>query len=251
MCLAAESMTHHPNHHPKGIIMTTQIGQPIVDIQDVSKTFANRTVLEHVTASVACGESLAITGPSGSGKSTLLNMIGLLDEPTTGRICFEGYAYPGMNSAAATRMRRNRINYLFQSYALITDITALDNVLLGLKYAPGSTEDKHDNAVNLLQRLGLGQVINDRVTTLSGGEQQRVALARCMLKPGDLILADEPTGALDPHLAHGMFSQMLQLQRDFGKTLVVVTHDETIAQRCDRRLCLAREASGRTTLEAV
>ena len=111
--------------------------------------------------------------------------------------------------------------------------------MLGMKYVDGSTKQKKAKALQMLSRLGLGHVANDKVVTLSGGEQQRVALARCVLKPGKLILADEPTGALDPHLANVVLKEILQLQHEFGKSLIVVTHDLKVAAACDRQLQLA------------
>ena len=131
------------------------------------------------------------------------------------------------------------ISYLFQSYALIPSLTAVENILLGMKYKEGSKTEKRKQAEELAGRLNLGQVMNDKVYTLSGGEQQRVALARCILKPGSLILADEPTGALDPKLADAVLGEILQLQHEYSKSLIVVTHDPKIAAFCDQQLALA------------
>lgn len=207
---------------------------PLLSVKNLSKTFGSRTVLEEVSFDLAEGESVAMVGPSGSGKSTLLNIIGLLEEHTTGEVLFAGKPLPAVNSAAATRHRRDHINYLFQSFALISLATAMENILIGLHHVEARRIVKERQSLELLDRLGLSDVANDRVATLSGGEQQRVALARCLLKPGELILADEPTGALDDALAEIAMSEMLSLQKDFGKTLLVVTHDLRVAERCDR-----------------
>ncbi|RLP75710.1 ABC transporter ATP-binding protein [Mycetocola tolaasinivorans] len=206
----------------------------LLTLDAVTKTFGSRTILDRVSLDVVDGESLAIVGPSGSGKSTLLNVIGLLDGPTSGEIRFSGTPLPRINSAAATLLRRDHINYLFQSFALISSATALENILIGMHAMRERRAAKIDRAMGLLERLGLLAVAQDRVVTLSGGERQRVALARCLLKPGELILADEPTGALDSAMAEIAITEMLTLHRDFGKTLLVVTHDARVARRCDR-----------------
>ncbi|MDY2941878.1 MAG: ATP-binding cassette domain-containing protein [Varibaculum sp.] len=143
-----------------------------------------------------------------------------------------------INSGKATKMRRDLISYLFQSYALIQSQTALSNMLLGMRYADGTRKQKIARVHAILDRLGLPHIVNDKVFTLSGGEQQRVALARCILKPGMLILADEPTGALDPKLANIVLNEILQLQHEYGKSLIIVTHDRHIAQACDMELQL-------------
>lgn len=200
------------------------------------KTYGSRTILRDLSFSVEEGTSMAITGPSGSGKSTLLNIIGLLDTPTGGAITLDGQPLPGIDGRRATMLRRGKINYLFQSYALINDMSALDNVTLGMRFTRDSNQVRQRKAKAMLSRLGLGHVTGDKIMTLSGGEQQRVALARCILKPGDLILANEPTGALDRDLAQHVFDEMLRLQHEYGKTLIIVTHDLGIAAQCDNTI---------------
>lgn len=207
---------------------------PLLSVRNLVKTYGSRTVIDDVSVDISAGESVAIMGPSGSGKSTLLNILGLLDHPTSGTVLLDGTVLPGVNSAAATRMRRDHINYLFQSFALIPSATAIENVRLGLHHVKGSRATKDQQITELFSRLRVQNVAGDKVMTLSGGEQQRVALARCLLKPGQLILADEPTGSLDQVLADVALTEMLALQRDFGKTLLVVTHDPRVAKRCDR-----------------
>lgn len=207
---------------------------PLLSVRNLVKTYGSRTVIDDVSLDATAGESVAIMGPSGSGKSTLLNILGLLDHPTSGTVLLDGTVLPGVNSAAATRMRRNHINYLFQSFALIPSATAIENVRLGLHHVKSSRAIKDQQIIELFSRLRIQNVAGNKVLTLSGGEQQRVALARCLLKPGDLILADEPTGSLDEALANVALTEMFTLQRDFGKTLLVVTHDPSVAKRCDR-----------------
>lgn len=216
--------------------------KPLLSVRNLVKTFGARTIIDDMSMDVAAGESVAIMGPSGSGKSTLLNILGLLDQQTSGTISLGGTVLPGVNSAAATRMRRNHINYLFQSFALIPSATAIENVRLGLHHVKSSRATKDQKIIELFSRLTIDGVAGNKVVTLSGGEQQRVALARCLLKPGDLILADEPTGSLDEALAHIALTEMFALQRDFGKTLLVVTHDPSVAKRCDRLIDFSTRA---------
>lgn len=215
---------------------------PLLSVRNLVKTYGSRTVIDDVSVDISAGESVAIMGPSGSGKSTLLNILGLLDHPTSGTVLLDGTVLPGVNSAAATRMRRDHINYLFQSFALIPSATAIENVRLALHHVKGSRATKDQQIIELFSRLRVQNVAADRVMTLSGGEQQRVALARCLLKPGELILADEPTGSLDQVLADVALTEMLALQRDFGKTLLVVTHDPRVAKRCDRLIDFSTRA---------
>lgn len=211
----------------------------ILKLTGVTKSFGSRTILNDVNITLDSGQSLALTGPSGCGKSTLLNIVGLLETSDSGTLTLNNVTYPKPNSGKAAKMRRNMISYLFQSYALIPSDTALQNVLLGMKYVNENKQHKITQAKELLARLGLEKVINDKVFTLSGGEQQRVALARCILKPGNLILADEPTGALDPQLASVVMDEILQLQHEYQKSLIVVTHDQKVAAACDHQLALA------------
>jgi len=214
---------------------------PLLSVRNLVKTYGSRTVIDDVSVDISAGESVAIMGPSGSGKSTLLNILGLLDHPTSGTVLLDGTVLPGVNSAAATRTRRDHINYLFQSFALIPSATAIENVRLGLHHVKGSRA-KDQQIIELFSRLRVQNVAGHKVMTLSGGEQQRVALARCLLKPGELILADEPTGSLDQVLADVALTEMLALQRDFGKTLLVVTHDPRVAKRCDRLIDFSTRA---------
>jgi putative ABC transport system ATP-binding protein len=214
----------------------------LLAIDDLTKQYGSRTVLDRVNLEVRSGESVAIVGPSGSGKSTLLNIVGLLDRHTGGEVRFQGVPLPRINGRAASALRRDHINYLFQSFALISASTAMENILIGLHNVSLRKRTKENQIMDLLGRLGLQHVAHDKVMTLSGGERQRVALARCLLKPGELILADEPTGALDDALAEIAITEMLALQKDYDKTLLVVTHDGRVADRCDRVFELGTKA---------
>lgn len=211
----------------------------LLTVDGLTKKYGSRTVLDRIDLQVRPGESVAIVGPSGSGKSTLLNIVGLLDSPTSGTVLLGGRRLPRVNSRAATAVRRDHVNYLFQSFALINSATAIENILIGLHRVTQRRAAKETQIMDLLTRLGLHDVAHDKVMTLSGGERQRVALARCLLKPGELILADEPTGALDDALAEVAITEMLALQREYKKSLLVVTHDQRVAGRCDRTFALA------------
>jgi putative ABC transport system ATP-binding protein len=217
----------------------------LLTIENLTRTYGSRTVLDHIDLQVGEGESVAIVGPSGSGKSTLLNIVGLLESPTSGTIRIRERRLPRINSSAATALRRDHINYLFQSFALINSATAMQNILIGLHSVKQRRATKEKQIMELLTRLDLRHVPHDKVMTLSGGERQRVALARCLLKPGELILADEPTGALDDALAEIAITEMLTLQKDYEKTLLVVTHDRRVARRCDRIFDLATMTQNR------
>ena len=186
-----------------------------------------------MTISIPENSLVAITGKSGSGKSTILNMIGLLESIDSGSIKINGNSIPNINSSKATMLRRNTINYLFQSYALISDITVLDNLMVAMEFLDLSKKEKNDKIDKVLKDLDIFILKNKKVNTLSGGEQQRVALARCILKPGNLILADEPTGSLDPKMAEIVFELIKYLRDKYNKTVIIVTHDISLANKAD------------------
>lgn len=210
-----------------------------VEVKNVTKRFGARTIFQDISFSVEDGELIALTGPSGCGKSTLLNMIGTLESVDSGDIWIYGKKLPGINSRKATSFRRNTINYLFQSYALINDMTVYQNLLLSMHFLNIRQKEKDARIQHILQTVGLSRLENAMVNTLSGGEQQRVALARTILKPGKLILADEPTGALDAKAAELSFSLIKDLCRKYHKTVIMVTHSLDLAQRADRVIDLA------------
>lgn len=205
-----------------------------LQVDALNKSFGSNTVLHNISFEIESGESVALVGPSGCGKSTLLNIIGLLETLDSGAISLEGRAYPSINSKKATIMRRTEINYLFQSFALINDWKVSKNLLLALQYTKLSKQEQERLIRTALENYGIGEKFDAVVNELSGGEKQRVAIARAMIKPGNLILADEPTGSLDKAMATIVINSLLDSVRANHKTLLMVTHDMGIAQRCDR-----------------
>ena len=181
-------------------------------------------VLRGVTCSIPKGRFTFIVGPSGSGKSTLLYLLGALDEPTAGRIVVEGRDIVAMSPSERDAFRRRDVGFIFQSFNLIANLDAVDNVLV--PFLPqGEAAERRDAARSLLATVGLSHRLDHRPAHLSGGEQQRVAIARALLKRPSLILADEPTGELDSKTGAEVFQYLRQLQEDHGSTVVTVTHD--------------------------
>lgn len=205
-----------------------------VEMSNISKAFGNRQIFQDFNLEVKEGEFIAIIGPSGCGKSTLLNMIGLLEQFDEGMIKINGKKLPKIDGKGATMLRRNKINYLFQSYALINDMTIMQNLLVAMNFMNISKKEKIQRAKDVLKQVGLSDLQNEKINTLSGGEQQRAAIARTILKPGDIILADEPTGALDQKTAENVFSLIMDLSKKYGKTVIMVTHSQDLACKADR-----------------
>lgn len=189
------------------------------------------TVLQGINLKVERGEMVAIMGPSGSGKSTLLNLIGLLDRPTSGSYLLEGKEVSGLTSSEQSKVRGQKIGFIFQSFNLIPYLSALGNVELGQKYA-GKTDTKV--AVEALAKMGLSDRVNHKPNEMSGGEQQRVAVARALAKDPPIILADEPTGNLDSHSSKEIMHILSDLHKLQNITLIMITHDPNIAKYCQR-----------------
>ena len=205
-----------------------------IEVLNVTKKFGKRYIFKNLNLSVEDGEFIAIVGPSGCGKSTLLNMIGLLEAKDTGKIKIKGKEIPKIESKEATILRRNTINYLFQSFALINDMTIYENLLLAMKFLNITDKEKDKKIIEILKKVKLEELKDEKVNTLSGGEQQRVALARTILKPGDIILADEPTGSLDSVSAEIVFNLIKDLSKQYRKTVLMVTHSKDLANQADR-----------------
>lgn len=207
-----------------------------IELNNISKSYGNRRIIDNLSFHIEEKEIVAIVGKSGSGKSTILNMIGLLETYDDGEILLKEKKLPDLNSKEATLLRRNEINYLFQTNALISEKTVRENLLLAMEYVDIKDEEKFKKISEILDRLDILDIKDQKANTVSGGEAQRVALARCILKPGDLILADEPTGSLDPKMSNEVFSLLLSLRNDYNKTILIVTHDMDMAKKCDRAI---------------
>ena len=205
-----------------------------VEIMDVTKKYGDRVIFDHINMEIREGEMTALIGPSGCGKSTLLNMIGLLEDLSNGKIRIFGKEIPKINSRKATMLRRNTVNYLFQSSALVGDMTVYQNLMLAMHFVRISQKEKEIRINRVLHEVGLPKMKSAVVNTMSGGEQQRVALARTLLKPGKLILADEPTGALDEKSAEKVFLLLRDLCVQYKKTVIMVTHNMELAQQTDQ-----------------
>ncbi|MBO0985204.1 ABC transporter ATP-binding protein [Rathayibacter sp. SD072] len=199
----------------------------------LTKGFARRPLWTGIDVSVPSGRSLALTGASGSGKSTLLNCLGLLDAPDSGSIEVDGEELTRLRAGGRRRFRRHRLGYLFQNYALVDTATVEQNLALAL----GERRGRAGRFEGALDRVGLGGRSRERVSRLSGGEQQRVALARLLVKSPTVVLADEPTGALDAGNSAMVLDVLAELA-GHGASIVVATHDEAVAAWCDDRLHL-------------
>ena len=215
----------------------------VVRATEITKEFRTGKVVVHalrgVSLEIEAGEMVAIVGPSGSGKSTLLGLLGGLDTPTSGRVEVDSLDITDMNESQLADVRSAKIGFVFQTFNLIPTLTALENVALPAQFARSRSKVKPTRrARELLTTVGLGDRLKHRPAELSGGEQQRVALARAMVNQPVLILADEPTGNLDSASGERVLEALEQMRRETGTTLVVVTHDPSVAARADRVLQL-------------
>ncbi|CAM1662116.1 MULTISPECIES: ABC transporter ATP-binding protein [Streptococcus] len=213
---------------------------PTISVRQLSKYYGAKRVIENISFDISDREFVALIGPSGSGKSTLLNLIGLLETVDEGTITIDGEILPQVNSKKATHLRRNVLNYLFQSNALIPNESVSDNLMLALHYTDLTKKEKDKKIKTVLSKVHMESFLESRINELSGGEQQRIAIARAILKPGELILADEPTGSLDPQMAQTAFELLKLLRDEYGKTIILVTHNMDQAQQCDRIIDLER-----------
>lgn len=215
---------------------------PILQLQNIKRWFGdgeNRLyVLNGVNLTINAGEIVALTGPSGSGKSTLLYQTGLLDTPSNGQIFLSGQACAEMKENQRTLMRRKYLGFVYQAHLLLPDFTALENVMMPLLIAGVSKKQAEERAEYLLSKMGLSHRLKHRSGELSGGEQQRTAIARALANKPALLLADEPTGNLDPNTSEKVFSELLSLVRETGLSALIATHNPELAQKMDRRVHL-------------
>ncbi|MDH1700584.1 ABC transporter ATP-binding protein [Comamonas terrigena] len=218
--------------------------QPLIAVEHLFKSVTDSSgsldILRDIDFTLQPGETVAIVGASGSGKSTLLSILAGLDVPSRGTVRLQGQDMFALDEDARAALRAQKIGFVFQSFQLMGNLTALENVMLPLELA--GVRGARVQATEMLQRVGLGQRLQHYPKLLSGGEQQRVALARAFVVRPAVLLADEPTGSLDFATGEAVMELMFALNREQGTTLVLVTHDRGIAARCDRRITIAAGA---------
>jgi putative ABC transport system ATP-binding protein len=207
----------------------------MIKIEGMNKSFQRKTLFKDFNLEVGSGEFIGIMGKSGQGKTTLLNMMGTLEKPDSGMIEIMGHRLD--NKKTQRFLLRNHIGYIFQNYALIDNATVNENLEIALKHKKMTKQQKREAMTNALMEVGLKDYEKEKIHTLSGGEQQRVALARLLLKDPDIILADEPTGSLDVENRDMIVSLFQQLHKR-GKTIIMVTHDEDLSQVFSRKIQL-------------
>lgn len=215
----------------------------LIEIIDVTKTYnggAQQLALSTVTLNIPTGQFAAIMGPSGSGKSTLLNLIAGLDRPTRGTVTVEGVNVGALGEAALARYRRERLGFIFQFFHLLNQLTALDNVLLPAQLAGMKTAAARARARELLEQLSVGDKANEYPARLSGGQRQRVAIARALVNRPAVLLADEPTGALDSRTSEQVMELLAEVNRS-GQTIIMVTHDARLAATYASRVVNLRD----------
>jgi lipoprotein-releasing system ATP-binding protein len=214
----------------------------LYEVKDLWKTYSNGTkkveVLRGIDLRVGTGETVAVTGPSGVGKSTLLHILGVLDRPTDGTVLLDGGDILALSDTERARLRNKRIGFVFQFFQLLPEFSALENVIMPGLIAGESRSTLKARALQLLTDVGLAERTNHRPGELSGGEQQRVAIARALVMSPDVLLADEPTGNLDPDTGEEIEALMIELNRSRHTTLIVVTHKDSLSRAMDRRVGL-------------
>ncbi|PKK89465.1 MAG: macrolide ABC transporter ATP-binding protein [Candidatus Wallbacteria bacterium HGW-Wallbacteria-1] len=210
----------------------------MIHLEDIIRNFRvgilDFPVLKGINLSIMEGDLAAIIGTSGGGKSTLMNIIGLLDEPTSGKYEFEGENVLNLNDDAISLIRNKKIGFVFQQFNLLSRLTSTRNVAMPLLYRGLSTRAAEARARAVLEKVGMGDRTEHKPTELSGGQQQRIAIARALVGEPSIILADEPTGALDTKVGQEIMDLFLKLNRDDGITIVMITHDPRVAAQCHR-----------------
>ena len=208
----------------------------MIEIKDLTKSFGNLQVLKGVDLEIKKGEIISIVGPSGAGKTTLLQLIGTLDKPTSGVLRFNGEDVGSMNDSRLATFRNKHIGFVFQFHQLLPEFTALENIIIPALIAGRNRKEAEAEAMELLCLMGLEARAGHKPSEMSGGENQRVAVARALINHPDVILADEPSGSLDSHNKEELHRLFFELRDKFGQTFIIVTHDETLASYTDRTI---------------
>jgi len=224
--------------------MTAPVDRPVIHMRDIVKTYYigqpnELEILHGISLTVHTGEFVAIVGESGSGKSTLMNVIGALDRPTSGTYALDGEEVDTLDDAALSRIRNKKIGFVFQSFNLIPRVSALENVEVPLLYAGVTAKERRERAMELLTMVGMQDRADHQPNELSGGQNQRVAIARAMANDPAILLADEPTGALDSETSHLVMDLFHQLHEERGKTIVLITHSKELAAETERIVTLS------------
>lgn len=206
----------------------------MIEIKDIRKSFGNLEVLKGISAEINDGEIVSIVGPSGAGKSTLLQIVGTLDKPDFGRIIYNGIDVSLMSEKKLSAFRNGNIGFVFQFHQLLPEFTAMENVAIPALIKGDSASQANKRAAELLDFLGLSGRLDHKPSQLSGGEKQRVAVARALMNKPAVIFADEPSGSLDSKNKKELHKLFFDLRRELNQTFVIVTHDETLAADCDR-----------------
>lgn len=210
----------------------------MVKTQNIKKKFGNLEVLKGVNIEIKKGEIISIVGSSGAGKTTFLQILGTLDTPNSGQIIFENKDILSLNKKELANFRNKNIGFIFQFHNLLPEFTALENVCIPAFLGNKNTKHTKEKAIKLLQRLGLSERVNHKPNQLSGGEQQRVSVARALINSPKLILADEPSGNLDSKNAKELHQLFFELRDEFNQTFIIVTHNKELADMADRKLTM-------------
>lgn len=208
----------------------------MIEIQNIHKSFGRLEVLKGIDARIEKGEIVAIVGASGAGKTTLLQIVGTLEKPDAGQVLFDGASAFDLREKELSAFRNRHIGFIFQFHQLLPEFTALENVMLPALIARIGRSEAHRRAADLLDYLGLSDRASHKPAQLSGGEKQRVAVARALINRPDVVLADEPSGSLDSQNKTELHNLFFDLRREFGHTFLIVTHDETLARLSDRMI---------------
>lgn len=210
----------------------------IIELNSIKKTYGKKEskidALKGISLNIEKGEMTAIMGPSGCGKSTLLNIIGCIDTPSGGKYILDGQEISKYNFNKLSEIRNNKLSFVFQNFALMKEFSVLDNIIVPLNFRRMSMKKKKAIAFKYMERLKIGELANKKVSNLSGGQQQRTAIARALVQESNIILADEPTGALDQANGQNIMRILKDLNINEGKTIIVVTHDPHVASFCDK-----------------